>query len=261
MRAGGCLWKSVQVSIVESRGASKPQGHIPRAAGPLFSFLAAALGVVGALWWTSSTSGPAGGDEDGDAELVQRAQGGDVDAFNRLVGRYQRLAYNVAYRLTGDPDMAADATQEAFLAAYRALHTFGGGSFRAWLLRIVTNKCYDALRRRQRRPTTSLEALLADSRNPAAFRHEAPAGPDEAVERLELAEVLQAAIMELPEPQRTTLILADVHGFSYAEIAEITGVELGTVKSRLNRARRKLRDILRRHEELLPPHYRLMRST
>ncbi|MDQ7030260.1 MAG: sigma-70 family RNA polymerase sigma factor [Ardenticatenia bacterium] len=248
------------MSITKTRRASKPHDdHNLRGSGRLFVAVVAG-GLLGVLWWASASvdSDDAG---NSDLELIRRAQAGDVEAFNRLVGRYQRLAYNVAYRLTGDPDMAADATQEAFLAAYRALHAFGGGSFRAWLLRIVTNKCYDILRYHRRRPATSLDALVAQSAIPKELGRETALRPEEMVERLELAELLQAAIMELPEAQRVTLILADVHGFSYAEIADITGVELGTVKSRLNRARRRLRALLRRHEELLPPQYRLVGST
>lgn len=219
--------------------------------------------VLGVFWAVGRLARAAHGTGEpaGDEVLVKRAQEGDLNAFNALVGRYQRLAYNVAYRVTGDPDVAADATQEAFLAAYRALHTFDGGSFKAWLMRIVTNKCYDILRYHRRRPTVFLDALLVDPHNPdAALRREAPERPDERLEQLELAEVLQAAIMKLPEDQRVTLVLADVHGFSYEEIARITGVPPGTVKSRLNRARRKLRDILLQNQELLPPEYRLRRE-
>lgn len=219
--------------------------------------------VLGVFWAVGRLARAAHGTGEPaeDEALVKQAQEGDLNAFNALVGRYQRLAYNVAYRVTGDPDLAADATQEAFLAAYRSLHTFGGGSFKAWLLRIVTNKCYDILRYHRRRPTASLDALLVDPHNPdAPLRREAPERPDERLEQLELAEVLQAAIMKLPEDQRVTLVLADVHGFSYEEIARITGVQLGTVKSRLSRARRKLRDILLQNQELLPPEYRLRRE-
>ncbi|RME83852.1 MAG: sigma-70 family RNA polymerase sigma factor, partial [Caldilineae bacterium] len=92
--------------------------------------------------------------------LVQQAKAGDLRAFNQLVYHYQSLAYNVAYRILSDSDAAADATQDAFLSAYKALDSFRGGSFKAWILRIVTNACYDELRRRKRRPATSLDALL-----------------------------------------------------------------------------------------------------
>jgi RNA polymerase sigma-70 factor (ECF subfamily) len=92
-----------------------------------------------------------------EVELIQYAQKGDLDAFNRLVLAYQDMVYNQAYRVIGESDAAEDATQEAFISAYRKIHTYRGGSFKAWLLRIVTNACYDELRRRKRRPTTPLE--------------------------------------------------------------------------------------------------------
>nr|WP_290667666.1 sigma-70 family RNA polymerase sigma factor [Ardenticatena sp.] len=193
-----------------------------------------------------------------DRPLVEAAQAGDLEAFNQLVGRYQRLAYNVAYRIMGDADAAADATQEAFLAAFRKLDTYKPGtSFKAWLLRIVTNKCYDALRAQKRRPMASLDALLLDPDKPnRPFEQVAPERPDEAVEQAELHALLQALLLKLPPDQRAVLVLADVQGYKYHEIAEILDIEVGTVKSRLFRARRKMRDMLCQHEEHLPPAYR-----
>lgn len=172
-----------------------------------------------------------------------------------LVERYQRLAYNVAFRTLGDPDGAADATQEAFLSAYSAIGRFQGGSFKAWLLRIVTNACFDAGRRISRRPTDSLDADDLLSERASELPDEQP-DPGEILLRAEMVEHLQASILQLPFDQRATLILADVQGLSYEEVAEATGVSLGTVKSRLSRARMRLRDILRRQPELLPVHLR-----
>ncbi|MFM8322850.1 MAG: RNA polymerase sigma factor [Chloroflexota bacterium] len=97
-----------------------------------------------------------------EAGLIHDAQGGDLDAFNRLVLAYQDLVYTQAYRMMGEPAPAEDAAQDAFIAAYRKLDTYRGGSFKAWLLRIVTNICYDELRRRKRRPTTPLEPTDSD---------------------------------------------------------------------------------------------------
>lgn len=188
--------------------------------------------------------------------LIQAAQGGELSAFNQLVLRYQELAYNVAYRLLGDPDAAADATQDGFLKAYRALNGFRGGSFKSWLLRIVTNTCYDQMRARKRRPTSSLENMAVDPEHASRLVHDGE-GPEEYVLREELGRVIQQGIQTLPEDQRVTLILADIEGFSYQEIAEITGVQLGTVKSRLSRGRARLRDYLLEHQELLPQRYRL----
>lgn len=192
-----------------------------------------------------------------DDELAAAARRGDRAAFNRLVGRYQGLAYNVAYRVLHDSDAAADATQEAFLSAFRRLDQYHGGSFKAWLARIVTNQCYDLIRHEKRRPAASLEALLIEPEDPPpALQRQAPERPDDLFLQKELADWLQAVIDQLPPDQRATLILADIHGFSYEEIAQATDVELGTVKSRLNRARRRVRDLLQTHPELLPAKYR-----
>jgi len=189
--------------------------------------------------------------------LITAAQQGDTAAFNRLVLQYQDLAYSVAYRIMSDPDAAADATQEAFISAYRGLARFRGGSFKAWLMRIVTNACYDELRRRKRHPQDSLEALYVKDPMPASPLNPHLESPEEYVQRQELSHLLQAGIALLPDEQRTALVLSDVQGFSYAEIAEVMGVPRGTVKSRLHRARARLRDYLLDREELLPAQYRL----
>ncbi len=184
--------------------------------------------------------------------LLASARAGDPHAFNTLVRAYQDMAYNVAYRVLGDPEAAADATQDAFLAAYRALPAFRGGSFKVWLLRIVTNSCYDQLRLRKRRQQTSLEGLVEDPDYASALANHSES-PEHAILRGELAQVLQAGIARLPLDQRIVLVLSDVQGLSYDEIAEATGVNLGTVKSRLSRARARLRDILGEARELWSP--------
>jgi RNA polymerase sigma-70 factor (ECF subfamily) len=193
-----------------------------------------------------------------ESSLVAAAQRGQVDAFNELVLAYQHQVYNLAYRIMGDPASAADATQEAFISAYQNIGRFRGGSFKSYLLRIVSNRCYDELRRRKRRPAMSLEDFGPDvneEANPALVNgHERP---EEFAERQEMAHVIQAGIETLPPDQRVTLVLSDVQGLSYQEIAAATDVSLGTVKSRLARARSKLRDYLRDQGELLPVRYRL----
>lgn len=189
--------------------------------------------------------------------LIAAAQRGSLPAFNQLILHYQGLAYNVAYRILGDPDSAADATQEGFIKAFQKVDQYRGGSFKAWMLRIVTNTCYDALRARRRRPTTSLETEEeSDSEHDGRLLDPAER-PDAYVLRKELAAAIQAAIEQLPPDQRTTLILADIEGLDYQEIAEATDAALGTVKSRLSRARAKVRDLLLAHRELLPAQYRL----
>ncbi len=190
------------------------------------------------------------------ASLIADAQKGKVDAFNELVLTYQHQVYNLAYRIMGDPASAADATQDAFISAYRSLSRFRGGSFKSYLLRIVTNRCYDELRRRKRRPATSFEDVdIDEDANPMLTN--GGENPEEYTERQEVADVIQTGIEALPPDQRVTLVLSDVQGMSYQEIAEVTEVALGTVKSRLARARSKLRDYLRDNGELLPPRYRL----
>jgi len=187
--------------------------------------------------------------------LISAARRGDSQAFNKLILQYQSLVYNVAYRMLHDPDKAADATQEAFISAFRALHGFRGGSFKAWLLRIVTNACYDQLRAAKRRPSSSLDDMLVDPDHSLRLVDEAES-PEEFAERQDLSRVIQAALDELPADQKATVILSDIQGLNYEEIAQATGVALGTVKSRLSRARAHLRDLLMQEQELLPAPYR-----
>ena len=192
--------------------------------------------------------------------LIRDAQRGDLNAFNRLVLEYQSLAFNVAYRVMGEEPAAADATQEAFLSAYKHLDSYRGGSFRGWLLRIVTNACYDELRRRKRRPQTSLDEL-AEANESFVFLRSPDEGPEKAQQSLEMVRAIEDCLRALPEEQRITAVLGDVEGLDYQEIAGITGVSLGTVKSRMSRARAKLRDCLQGVKELLPASYRLSTST
>jgi len=191
--------------------------------------------------------------------LVASARQGDLSAFNRLVLAYQELAYNVAYRILGNEDRAMDATQDAFLRGYRALEQFRGGSFKVWILRIVTNCCYDQLRASQRRPTTSLDDILEDDEHTRLFEDDGEL-PEEHVERQELDAAIQEGLTGLPDEQRAVLVMSDIEGLSYEEIARVISVPLGTIKSRLSRGRAKLRDYLLAHRELLPVGFRLKDS-
>jgi RNA polymerase sigma-70 factor (ECF subfamily) len=191
--------------------------------------------------------------------LIQAAVRGDLQAFNRLVLAYQDMLYAQAYRMIGEPDAAEDATQDAFIAAYRNLGSYRGGSFKAWLLRIVTNLCYDELRKRKRRPTTPLEPLDNDEEEIESPRWMIDPGatPEETAERAELARALQHCLDDLPPEFRAMVILVDVQGMDYSEAALAAGKPLGTVKSRLARARLRLRDCLQGFAELLPASFRL----
>ncbi len=189
-------------------------------------------------------------------QWITAARQGDVEAFNHLVRFYEGRVYGLAYRMLGDADAAADIAQETFISAYRALGRFRDGSFGAWLLRIATNACYDALRVRKRRPTTSINQIIAADPDAPPREFEDP-GPDldQQMMTRELSAEIQQGLLTLPEDQRVVLIMSDIQGFSYEEIAQATDSQLGTVKSRLSRARGKLRDYLK-SRELLPAQYR-----
>lgn len=196
-----------------------------------------------------------------ESELIREAQRGDLEAFNRLVVAYQARVYNLALRILGDPAAASDAAQEAFISGFKNLRGYRGGSFRAWMLRIVTNACYDELRRIKRRPATSLEELVPDPEGPdpedTSALASAASGPEATSERFELANAIQDCLNGLPDEFRVVAVLSDVQGLDYQEISAVVGKPLGTIKSRLARARARLRDCLQRHGELLPAAFRL----
>jgi len=191
--------------------------------------------------------------------LVQSAQKGDLDSFNTLVLHYQDRVFNTALRILGDEDIAQDAAQEAFISAFRSITTFRGGSFKAWLLRTVTNACYDELRRQKRRPTTPLEPETNDGEEMDSPRWLADPNmtPSEQSEADELEHAIQHCLDTLPLEFRSVVVLADIQGMDYSEVAIASKVPLGTIKSRLARARLRLRECLRGFEELLPSSFRL----
>ena len=187
--------------------------------------------------------------------LVAAARRGDVQAFNQLVLIHQTLAYNVAYRMVRNPAVAADMTQDAFISAFRSIRRFRGGSFKAWLLRIVTNACYDHFRTGKRRPTSALDDMLIDADH-SVIMTDHKESPEAFAMRQDLGQAIQRRLDQLPPDQRITIILSDIQGLSYQEIAKATDVSLGTVKSRLSRGRARLRDYLQEDAELLPSRYR-----
>lgn len=192
--------------------------------------------------------------------LVGAAQKGDLDAFNRLVLVYQEMAFNLAYRMLSDEDAAADATQVAFLSAYRSLSSYRGGSFRAWVMRMVTNACYDELRRRQRRPTTPLEPMDNEDEeeieSPAWLADDDPS-PEQVLEQGELEHAIKSCLSGLSDEFRAAVIMVDVEGMDYQEVSVAINKPLGTVKSRVARGRLKLRECLQSFWELLPAQFRL----
>jgi RNA polymerase sigma-70 factor (ECF subfamily) len=178
-----------------------------------------------------------------EAGHLHRALTGDLDAFNALVETHQRSVYNLCLRMVGSPSAAEDAAQDAFLAAYRNIRSFRGQSFRAWLMRIAANASTDELRRRTRRPAVSLDAPPPGSDEPPDVADVA-AGPETRALQSEQRARVQAALLRLPDDQRLAVVLCDMQGYAYEEIAEATRVSIGTVKSRIARGREKLRALL-----------------
>ncbi len=183
-----------------------------------------------------------------DLALLTEAKGGSLPAFNALMRRYERSVYNVAARLVGRTGAADEVTQDTFLRAFNALDRFQGSDFRPWVLRIATNRSYDELRRRKRAPDSFEELAYEPPMTWTTLtRHEDPIAR---IERLELGETLTAALAQLPFDQRVAVVLSDVQGYEYTEISMLVGVPYGTVKSRLSRARARLRTILDGREQV-----------
>lgn len=192
-----------------------------------------------------------------DQILVTAVLAGDSDSFNQLVERYQNRAYGLCFRMLGDSDAAADVAQDTFISAYRHLPSLRG-EFRPWLMRIVANACRDVLRSNKRHPSVSLDTNPRDEdESPALQIADANPNPEEHLMRAELHRTISVALLQIPQDQRTVVILSDIEGMSYDEIAEVTGANIGTVKSRLNRARARLREIFT-EVELFPTVRRLI---
>ncbi|HET7677539.1 MAG TPA: sigma-70 family RNA polymerase sigma factor [Candidatus Limnocylindrales bacterium] len=182
-----------------------------------------------------------------DQALVEAALAGDLDAFNQLVALYQDYCFGLVFRVVRDREAAADAVQEAFFSAYRNLARFRGQAFRSWLSRIAINAATDILRARKRRPVDPYPEWEDDTWQPPAREED---DPEREVTRRARGRVLTEALARVTEDQRTAILLYDVEGYDYQEIAEITAVSLGTVKSRIHRGRLALREILSDQLEL-----------
>lgn len=189
-------------------------------------------------------------DAEPDERLAARSRDGDLAAFNALVERYERAVFNLCYRLLGHQQAAEDAAQEAFLSAYRAISGFAGGNVRSWLLRIAANECKDELRRRSRKDRADSLDVMFDSEE----HHVEVADPSESAEflllRAEQAELLNGLLHQLVPEQREAIILVDIYDFRYEEVANMTGVSVGTVKSRMHRGRERLKALVNAHPEL-----------
>ncbi len=183
-----------------------------------------------------------------DRALVEQALGGNLEAFNELVVIYQDYLFALVVRVVNDRDSAADAVQEAFFSCYRNLNRFRGDSFRSWLTRIALNAATDVLRYRKRRPADPFPEWEDDSWQPPADEE---SSPERQVMRRQSSQMLATAMAQITDDQRRAILLFDVEGFDYQEIADMTGVSLGTVKSRIHRGRLALRDILAPDMELL----------
>ena len=173
-------------------------------------------------------------------EIIRSVLRGNVNDFEKLVTAYEKNVYNIALRMVGDPDDAADMTQETFIKAYRALSSFRGDSkFSSWLYRIASNVCLDFLRSRSRHPQVSLSAVDEDDR--ATFElPDMRQNPEEQLMKKLGMEAVRRGLEQLPEQQRQILVLRELGGLSYAELAQTLGLEEGTVKSRIFRARKRL---------------------
>lgn len=200
-----------------------------------------------------------------ETELIARSQQGDVSAFNHLVLLYQQTVYNVILRMLGNHDTAADVTQDTFIAALRGIQSFhAGSSFRSWLLRIASNQACDHWRRTHRYVQESLDNFTdEDEPHTTSILNTLIAtgeevNPEKSLLNRELQELIAQGLQTLSLEQRIAVILCDIQGLSYEEIAATTQATLGTVRSRIARGRVRLRDYLYQHRELLPRSYRLM---
>jgi len=186
-----------------------------------------------------------------DEELVARARGGDADSFNQLILRWERPIYALAYRVIGREEDARDVCQDTFLRAYRALPGFKGqAKFSSWLYRIALNLCRDWIRRQRRAPVVQLPEdvdvmELASERGPVE-------SIEDLAERRELSDVVARAMADLPDEQRTAIILKEYHGMTFQEIADMQGCPLSTVKTRLYQGLSVVRRHLEREGRLVP---------
>ena len=191
--------------------------------------------------------------------LIRAAQRGDLESFNLLILRYQNLLFGIALRLLNDEDAAADAVQEALISAFRRFDTFRGDSLRSWLARVVVNACYDEMRKKRRQHSVPLEQFNSDGDEieTSYWLVDPDSDPEEQFESYELESAIQKSLDKLQPIYRLMLVLVDIEGLSYEEAAQAAHVPVGTVKSRLARARSQMQKSLQVAGELLPTSYRI----
>ena len=196
---------------------------------------------------------------DTESMLIATAQRGDLDAFNLLVLKYQDMLYRISLRITHDEFSAEDATQNAMIQAFNNLRSFRGGSFKSWLARVAVNASYDELRREKRHFSMPLEQYNSegDEIESPVWMVDLSPGPQEQSESSEVKDALQQCIRSLIPDYRLMVILIDIEGMSYEEAARVARVPVGTVKSRLARARMQLRSALKKFESIFPSAYRV----
>ncbi len=191
--------------------------------------------------------------------LIENAQCGDMDSFNELVLKYQDMMFRISLRILNDESSADDATQNAMIQAFRNIKSFRGGSFRSWLARVTVNASYDEMRRWRRQASMSFEPVNSegDEIESLPWMMDHSAGPEERFDSVELRDALQHCVKALNSEYRLVVVLVDVEGMSYEEVARVANIPVGTVKSRLARARMQLRKSLQSYRGLLPTAYQM----
>ena len=194
---------------------------------------------------------------DDEKDLIKAAQRGDLNAFNALILRYQNLLFGIALRMLGDEDTASDAVQEALISAFSKFRTFRGGSLRSWLARVTVNACYDEMRRKRRQREVPLEQFNMEGEEveDLSWMIDPAARPEERYDSYEMESAIQESLDQLTPAYREALVLVDIEGLSYEEASVAAQVPVGTVKSRLARARLQLRSSLQGYRDLLPSQY------
>jgi RNA polymerase sigma-70 factor (ECF subfamily) len=189
--------------------------------------------------------------------LIKAAQHGDLNAFNALILRYQNLLFGIALRMLNDEDVASDAVQEALISAFSKLNSFRGGSLRSWLARVTVNACYDEMRRKRRQREVPMEQFNMEGEEveDLSWMIDPAARPEELYDSFELENAIQRSLSRLTPAYREALILVDIEGLSYEEASVAAHVPVGTVKSRLARARLQMRSNLQGYQDILPAQY------